>query len=255
MPRRAGERGAIEAGALPTLLPGRPAGRRRAAPGPRSARVWGVRRLPGRARPRRRADPGRGGRRRARALVVGGVDPADLPDPAAALDALEADAVRGQPGAPGQRGDRAGRRRAAGRAGGREGRARSSTGRAAAAVRRRPRRPRRPVRPAGARRARRRAGRAPRAARRGGGPPRARPRSAPGTASGPPPAGQCRVPAGARRCWRPGEAVLATWHELLDAGRLQDGEPHLAGTPGRRWPGCPRPPRPRSASPTAARSR
>jgi NADH-quinone oxidoreductase subunit G len=27
-----------------------------------------------------------------------------------------------------------------------------------------------------------------------------------------------------------GEAVLATWHLLLDAGRLQDGEPHLAGT-------------------------
>ncbi len=28
----------------------------------------------------------------------------------------------------------------------------------------------------------------------------------------------------------PGEAVLATWHQLLDAGRLQDGEPFLAGT-------------------------
>jgi NADH-quinone oxidoreductase subunit G len=27
-----------------------------------------------------------------------------------------------------------------------------------------------------------------------------------------------------------GEAVLATWHLLLDDGRLQDGEPHLAGT-------------------------
>ncbi len=29
---------------------------------------------------------------------------------------------------------------------------------------------------------------------------------------------------------RPGEAVLSTWRMLLDAGRLQDGEPHLAGT-------------------------
>jgi NADH-quinone oxidoreductase subunit G len=29
---------------------------------------------------------------------------------------------------------------------------------------------------------------------------------------------------------RPGEAVLATWRMLLDGGRLQDGEPHLAGT-------------------------
>ncbi|QNG20773.1 NADH-quinone oxidoreductase subunit G [Rhodococcus triatomae] len=28
----------------------------------------------------------------------------------------------------------------------------------------------------------------------------------------------------------PGEAVLATWRMLLDDGRLQDGEPHLAGT-------------------------
>jgi NADH-quinone oxidoreductase subunit G len=28
----------------------------------------------------------------------------------------------------------------------------------------------------------------------------------------------------------PGTALLATWHNLLDAGRLQDGEPNLAGT-------------------------
>lgn len=28
----------------------------------------------------------------------------------------------------------------------------------------------------------------------------------------------------------PGEAVLSTWRLLLDAGRMQDGEPHLAGT-------------------------
>ncbi|MBO9570027.1 MAG: molybdopterin-dependent oxidoreductase, partial [Cellulomonas iranensis] len=28
----------------------------------------------------------------------------------------------------------------------------------------------------------------------------------------------------------PGHAVLATWHQLLDAGRLQDGEQYLAGT-------------------------
>jgi len=27
-----------------------------------------------------------------------------------------------------------------------------------------------------------------------------------------------------------GQAVLATWHLMLDAGRGQDGEPHLAGT-------------------------
>ena len=27
-----------------------------------------------------------------------------------------------------------------------------------------------------------------------------------------------------------GQAVLATWHELIDAGRMQDGDEHLAGT-------------------------
>ena len=27
-----------------------------------------------------------------------------------------------------------------------------------------------------------------------------------------------------------GEALLATWHNLLDLGRMQDGEPYLAGT-------------------------
>jgi NADH-quinone oxidoreductase subunit G len=29
---------------------------------------------------------------------------------------------------------------------------------------------------------------------------------------------------------RPGQAILATWHHLLDSGRMQDGEPFLAGT-------------------------
>jgi NADH-quinone oxidoreductase subunit G len=29
---------------------------------------------------------------------------------------------------------------------------------------------------------------------------------------------------------RHGEAILATWHYLLDEGRLQENEPHLAGT-------------------------
>jgi NADH-quinone oxidoreductase subunit G len=29
---------------------------------------------------------------------------------------------------------------------------------------------------------------------------------------------------------RAGEALLATWHELIDAGRMQDGDEHLAGT-------------------------
>ncbi|VTR78810.1 NADH-quinone oxidoreductase subunit G [Cellulomonas hominis] len=89
IPRRAGERGGVEAGALPTLLPG---GRPVADPEARVdvAAAWGVEHLP--------ADAGRdtsailaaaadgtlGG------LVVGGVDVRDLPDPAAARAALAA---------------------------------------------------------------------------------------------------------------------------------------------------------------------
>ena len=88
VPRRAGERGAVEAGALPGLLPiGRPV----TDPEARAevSRVWGKASLP--ARPGRdttamlaAAADGELG-----ALVVAGVDPADLPDPAAALRALE----------------------------------------------------------------------------------------------------------------------------------------------------------------------
>jgi NADH-quinone oxidoreductase subunit G len=88
IPRRAGERGAIEAGALPVVLPGGRAVTDQAARA-EVARVWGVASLP--------PDPGRdtahilaaaavgdiGG------LVIAGVDPSDLPDPAAALEALE----------------------------------------------------------------------------------------------------------------------------------------------------------------------
>ncbi len=46
--------------------------------------------------------------------------------------------------------------------------------------------------------------------------------------------------------------MLATWRMLLDLGRGQDDEPHLAGDrPRHRWPGSRRPRRPRSAPPTA----
>ncbi len=89
IPRRAGERGAVEAGALPGLLPvGRPV----TDPDARAevARAWGVASLP--------AEPGRdtsailaaAAAGELGALVVAGVDPADLPDPAAALAALDA---------------------------------------------------------------------------------------------------------------------------------------------------------------------
>jgi NADH-quinone oxidoreductase subunit G len=88
VPRRAGERGAVEVGALPTLLPGGrlvgdPAARAEVAP------AWGAD-LPG--------TPGRdvtGILTAARdgalgGLLVGGVDPGDLPDPALAEAALAA---------------------------------------------------------------------------------------------------------------------------------------------------------------------
>jgi NADH-quinone oxidoreductase subunit G len=88
VPRRAGERGAVEAGALPGLLPiGRPVVD--AAARAEVARIWGVAALP--------ATPGRDTAgilaaardERLDALVVGGVDPYDLPDPAEVLAALD----------------------------------------------------------------------------------------------------------------------------------------------------------------------
>jgi NADH-quinone oxidoreductase subunit G len=88
IPRRAGERGAIEAGALPGLLP---IGRWVGDPKARAevARVWDKATLP--TVPGRNtgamlaaAEAGELG-----ALLIAGVDIADLPDPAAALRALE----------------------------------------------------------------------------------------------------------------------------------------------------------------------
>ncbi len=88
VPRRAGERGAVEAGALPGLLPiGRPVAD--AAARAEVARTWGKSSLP-ELRGRNTAEilaaaaDGELG-----ALVVAGVDPADLPDPQAALHAIE----------------------------------------------------------------------------------------------------------------------------------------------------------------------
>ncbi len=89
IPRRAGDRGAVEAGALPNLLPG---GRPVADASARVdlATAWGVEHLP--------ESPGRDGNAiiaaassgELRGLVVGGVDPADLPDPVLARRAIEA---------------------------------------------------------------------------------------------------------------------------------------------------------------------
>ncbi|WP_347058067.1 NADH-quinone oxidoreductase subunit G [Blastococcus sp. HT6-30] len=91
VPRRAGERGAVEAGALPTLLPG---GRAVDDPAARAevAALWGIDPAAVPAAPGRDVTgiltAARAGR--LPGLLVGGVDPADLPDPALARAALDA---------------------------------------------------------------------------------------------------------------------------------------------------------------------
>ncbi|MEU4190786.1 NADH-quinone oxidoreductase subunit G [Kribbella sp. NPDC026611] len=87
IPRRAGDRGALEAGCLPGLLPG---GRLVTDP---QARVdlqaaWGVENLPGEVGKDLSEIVANAGS--LQALVVAGVEIDDLPDPAAALAALEA---------------------------------------------------------------------------------------------------------------------------------------------------------------------
>ncbi|MFE7511815.1 molybdopterin-dependent oxidoreductase, partial [Streptomyces sp. NPDC057540] len=106
IPRRSGERGAVEAGALPALLPGgRPATDPRARE--EVAAVWGVRELPHRYG----RDTGQiveaaaGGE--LGALLVAGVEVADLPDPARAREALDAAFVVSLELRPGEVTDRA----------------------------------------------------------------------------------------------------------------------------------------------------
>ncbi|WP_371479919.1 NADH-quinone oxidoreductase subunit G [Kitasatospora sp. NBC_00315] len=87
IPRRAGERGAVEAGALPGLLPGgRPVSV--AAARIETAAHWGVADLP--SRPGRDTDRilAAAAEGELDALLVGGVDPGDLADPALAEKAL-----------------------------------------------------------------------------------------------------------------------------------------------------------------------
>ncbi|MBB1255781.1 NADH-quinone oxidoreductase subunit G, partial [Streptomyces sp. OF3] len=89
IPRRAGERAALEAGAMPGLLPGgRPATDPRARE--ETATAWGVAELPRSAG----RDTGQiieaAATGELAALLVGGVEVRDLPDPARAREALDA---------------------------------------------------------------------------------------------------------------------------------------------------------------------
>jgi NADH-quinone oxidoreductase subunit G len=81
VPRRAGDRGALDAGLLPGLLPGGRALAAAAEIGWTGAPSQPGRDLAGIVEAARTGGLG--------ALVVGAVDPADLPDPQAAIDALE----------------------------------------------------------------------------------------------------------------------------------------------------------------------
>ncbi len=89
VPRRAGDRGAVETGCLPNLLPG---GRPVTDPAARvdAATTWGVDRVP--EQPGRDADAivAALAAGELHGLVVGGVDPDDTADPAATRAAIEA---------------------------------------------------------------------------------------------------------------------------------------------------------------------
>ncbi|MEO8518618.1 MAG: NADH-quinone oxidoreductase subunit G [Dermatophilaceae bacterium] len=87
IPRRAGERGALESGALPNLLPGgRPVTESRARA--EVGEVWNVVGLPSRIGRDTSAMVAAAGSGRLGGLLVGGVDPADLVGSADLVDAL-----------------------------------------------------------------------------------------------------------------------------------------------------------------------
>ena len=241
IPRRAGERGAIEAGALPALLPG---GRRVADAVARAevARAWDAGALP--------AEPGRdtgmmlaaAAAGEIDALLIAGVDPHDLADPPAALAAIERAgfvvSLELRASAVTDRADVVFPVAAVAQKAGTflnwEGR----PGEFGAAL------PSPDARSdlhvlgmladamdvhlglpdvAAARRE---------LAALGVGAGQAGPAGNGGRSSRPGPAGYgwSSASAAARPVPGAGEALLATWHNLLDAGRMQDGEPHLAGT-------------------------
>ncbi|OBI48734.1 NADH-quinone oxidoreductase subunit G [Mycobacterium sp. E787] len=89
VPRRAGERGALEAGALPTLLPG---GRPVSDDAARAqvAAAWNVDELPSAAGRDAHAILAAATDGSLAALLVGGIEPNDFPDPDAVLAALDA---------------------------------------------------------------------------------------------------------------------------------------------------------------------
>ncbi len=224
IPRRAGERGALEAGALPGLLPGgRPVDDAAARVDIQTA--WETTTVPAQAGRDTAGIVAAAAAGDLGALVVGGVDPSDLPDPQAVLAALEAApfvvSLEIRQSAVTERADVVLPVAVAEEKGGTfldwEGRAR----------------PFAPVLSSNAMSDYRvldllageldvRLGLADLASIRAEisalGPWDGARAQAPDVAAGEPPQP------------KPNEAVLATWRLLLDNGRLQDGEPYLAGT-------------------------
>ena len=232
IPRRAGERGAVEAGALPVAAARRPPGHRPAGPGRGRGRL-GRRRTPAPLRPRHRPDRrGRGHRRTGRAASSPASRSPTCRTRHAPVEALDRGRLPRLAGAAAQRGHRAGRRGLPGRRGRREGRHLPQLGGQGAAVRGR---------------AQARADDADAAPRRTRGSCTCWPTrwtstsrcrmcspyavswtgSAAGTGRAPPTRRSRRS-----RCPGPatGEAVLAGHRLLLDQGRLQEGDDALAGT-------------------------
>ena len=89
VPRRAGDRGALEAGALPNLLPGgRPVAD--ASAREQTAAAWNISDVPDAVGRDTSGILSAAAGGELGALLIGGVEPADLPDPDAALAAIEA---------------------------------------------------------------------------------------------------------------------------------------------------------------------
>jgi NADH-quinone oxidoreductase subunit G len=129
VPRRAGERGAVEAGALPGLLPGgRPSSD--ASARQQTAAGWNV----DRRWPRYHGDSGRGPRRRTRGAADRRRRACRPARPGRRHRSRRRGAIRRQPGVAGKRGDRSRRRGVPGGTGGGEGRFIRQLGRADSAV-------------------------------------------------------------------------------------------------------------------------
>ncbi|MDI9949815.1 NADH-quinone oxidoreductase subunit G [Rhodococcus sp. IEGM 1305] len=225
VPRRAGERGALEAGALPGLLPGGrpvddPEARRQVAS------VWNVADLPETAGRDTAGILAAAEAKTLGALLIGGVEADDLPDPQAALAAVEAAgfvvSLELRHSAISERADVvfpiAPVMEKPGTFLDWEGRARDFD----AALRATGSMPDQRVLHAIAGEMGVPLGLPDAATAR-----RELERLGAWDGDFPDPPGHPHPP---RREPGPGEAVLATWRMLLDSGRLQDGEPHLAGT-------------------------